>query len=75
MPTPPPTFLDLYKGYRLYLTNGGGKAGTRKNLTSNVQVRHLNCLEKQFRFKAGSQFSYFNALQKARDWVDAHPII
>ncbi len=74
MPTPPPTFLDRYKGYQFFLPNGGGKAGTRKNLTTNIQVRRSNCLEKQFRFTVGDQASYFDALQKARDWVDAHPV-
>lgn len=59
-----------YKGYVILTPTSGGKAGTGRNKTSNVQVRKNNVIVKQFRFTVLNAATSVKALSKARKFVD-----
>lgn len=64
-----------YKGYDIVPSSGGGKAGNGYNKTGTIQVRERfnsdsYLLKKQIRYKIGDPTSKFQAIQKARAFID-----
>jgi hypothetical protein len=64
-----------YKGYEIWTSTGGGKAGRGFNKTATVQVREWlqppnYLLKKQIRFKVDDPESLVRAVKKAQAFID-----
>lgn len=64
-----------YKGYEIWSSVGGGKAGKGHNVTATIQVREWlqppnYLLKKQIRYKVNDHQSMLKAIDKAKKFID-----